>query len=402
MDYPDEDPPEYNVKERLKELNQELANDPTPVENNREPKVLFKENLVDLVAPPPEYSDDESKSKSPDNIQPKMEEKENSGKKSEKNKSEKSSSNQVLIERSGTFELVNADDVTAQDMGLPTASVEKAKKNSKNKNQKEPRPPSKPRPATAAESSRRNIRSQTSQKRPLSAQSHNSSSEENYNSPYGLSPEQKQLAKQRAEALEKKKKEDEKKKKEEEEEKQRESMEAFQYWLQKKIELEKKMQKEKNEKNKEANTKEDKNDNDEEYAVGKAKDIELINRPDPNALTDEDQHSLLEITEENNNAYKDWLKTKSTQTKKDRLLEKRAQQEMHDGYYIRSRQECDQAFKDWLKHKNAEIRKARALERQKARAIRMAARKSRRSKTLYRAIRENQAFKYVDYYGYRF
>ncbi|KAL3882609.1 hypothetical protein ACJMK2_028934 [Sinanodonta woodiana] len=266
MDYPDEDPPEYNVKERLKELNQELANDPTPVENNREPKVLFKENLVDLVAPPPEYSDDESKSKSPDNIQPNMENKENSGKKSEKDKSEKSSSNHVLIERSGTFELVSADDVTAQDMGLPTAIGEKAKKNSKNKNQKEPRPPSKPRPATATESSRRNVRSQPSQRRPLSAQPHNGNSSEGYNSPYGLTKEQKQLAKQRAEALEKKKKEDERKKKEEEEEKQKESMEAFQYWLEKKLEQEKKENELKG-KDKKADSKEEKG-----YSI----DIEII------------------------------------------------------------------------------------------------------------------------------
>ena len=59
-------------------------------------------------------------------------------------------------------------------------------------------------------------------------------------------------------------------------------------------------------------------------------------------------------------------------------------------------------FYRWLKHKAHEARKARAAERMKARLHRLAARRSRKSTTLAKAIKDSQSFRYVDYYGYRF
>ena len=56
----DEEPPEYNVKGRLEQLNAELANDPAPVEGERETRVGFKAEIVDLVAPPQDFSDDDA------------------------------------------------------------------------------------------------------------------------------------------------------------------------------------------------------------------------------------------------------------------------------------------------------------------------------------------------------
>ena len=50
----EEDPPEYNVAARLRQLNEELAQEADP-DDERERSIKFKENLVDLVAPPPEY-----------------------------------------------------------------------------------------------------------------------------------------------------------------------------------------------------------------------------------------------------------------------------------------------------------------------------------------------------------
>ena len=71
----EEDPPEYDVAARVRQLNEELANDPTP-DDDRERSIKFKDNLVDLVAPPPDYdtededqeSDHQSESNGNDNV----------------------------------------------------------------------------------------------------------------------------------------------------------------------------------------------------------------------------------------------------------------------------------------------------------------------------------------------
>ena len=49
--------------------------------------------------------------------------------------------------------------------------------------------------------------------------------------------------------------------------------------------------------------------------------------------------------EENEEAFKGWLKEKSSQFKKEKLLKRRQEQEAHDGYYVRSREDCDKAFR---------------------------------------------------------
>jgi hypothetical protein len=59
-------------------------------------------------------------------------------------------------------------------------------------------------------------------------------------------------------------------------------------------------------------------------------------------------------------------------------------------------------FCRWLKRKNMETKRHRIEERQRARMHRLAARKSRKSLALAKAIKQSNAFKYVDYYGYRF
>lgn len=51
----EEDPPEYDVAERVRLLNEQLANEPEP-DHDRTRSIQFKDNLVDLVAPPPDYS----------------------------------------------------------------------------------------------------------------------------------------------------------------------------------------------------------------------------------------------------------------------------------------------------------------------------------------------------------
>lgn len=249
----DEDPPEYDVAERLKILNEELKNDPTPVEKQHESKVVFKENLIDVVAPPPDFSDDEDEKKpnSPKSTKNKTPEKQSDDKVDDKSetisaskKTNAGKKDEVLIEIDGQFELVSADDVRAKDLGYVMdhdKNKENEKKQSeKNKSKLQPVPPGKPRPATASVTSRRNVRTQSAKPRPQSAHGatdHGSAINNfNYNSPYALSPREKQLMEERKKALEKQRLESEKKRKEEEQSKERENQEAFEFWLKKKRE----------------------------------------------------------------------------------------------------------------------------------------------------------------------
>lgn len=59
-------------------------------------------------------------------------------------------------------------------------------------------------------------------------------------------------------------------------------------------------------------------------------------------------------------------------------------------------------FFRWLKKKNTDLKKERQEEMQKARVHKLLARKSRKSQQLAKAIKQAQAFRYVDYYGYRY
>lgn len=59
-------------------------------------------------------------------------------------------------------------------------------------------------------------------------------------------------------------------------------------------------------------------------------------------------YALLLQKEENEEAFRSWLKDKNAQFKKEKLLKRRQEQEMHEGYYIRSREECDKAYKQWV------------------------------------------------------
>lgn len=150
----------------------------------------------------------------------------------------------VLIEIDGQFKLVSADDVRAKDLGYSMeadkSNKENENKNNKNNNSKlQPVPPGKPRPATATVNSRRIVGATSAKQRPQSAQTPGGGStlnNFNYNSPYALSPREKQLMEDRKKALEKQKQEQEKKHRQEEEEKERDNREAFEFWLKKKRE----------------------------------------------------------------------------------------------------------------------------------------------------------------------
>lgn len=56
------EPPDYDVRERIQQLNTELEAEEDPGE--RQHRVNFKDDLVDLVAPPPEYPTEDEESES--------------------------------------------------------------------------------------------------------------------------------------------------------------------------------------------------------------------------------------------------------------------------------------------------------------------------------------------------
>ena len=59
-------------------------------------------------------------------------------------------------------------------------------------------------------------------------------------------------------------------------------------------------------------------------------------------------------------------------------------------------------FSRWLKKKNADVRRQQSLERQRSKMYRVQVKRSRKTQALVRALKESQAFRYVDYYGYRY
>lgn len=263
------------MKDRLIQLNAELAQESDPGERSH--KVGFKETLVDLVAPPPDFSDDEDSQKGKSNPTSPRETEVVSSKSSVNPTSKPTDGKKktVVVEREGKFEVVNIDDLTPTERQMyvcdpdpdpdPPAKEGGPKKNVNNCNihekSKQPSPPKQPRPATAnGHTNRRALRPVQSKQRPKSAAnqvSNESRSLENfsYTSPYALSAEQKELARQRAKAMEDHKREQDRRKREEQETEQRESDEAFRAWLkQKREEIRKRRDRDLEEKRKEERT----------------------------------------------------------------------------------------------------------------------------------------------------
>lgn len=200
---------------------------------------------MDLVAPPPDYGEGEEASQQNQENEA-VPEKSDASKNTNSGSGSKKSDDKVLIERGGNFELVNADDVTADDMGLPLFDNDKEneeetygagnKNNNNSSFNRKPAPPSNPRPSTATGPSRRSVRP-TQKARAQSAGSRNSpinhSILENfqYDSPYALSPQEKEMLEQQNKKKEVQRRDDVRRKKREDEEKQTYNDDLFQSWL---------------------------------------------------------------------------------------------------------------------------------------------------------------------------
>ncbi len=324
----EEDPPEYNVTERIRQLNEELAQEDAP-DDDRQRSIKFKDNLVDLVAPPPDYpSEDEEEggltegdsragntgrndtnelsssatnSDSPrsdklihgaktdkslhnkgansprGSFGPAGRHKENnsrtaakskgltpmtnkkkqtgfqtydSGRKNnsdkqqakseEKHDKDKSKPEKILVERDGTFELLDVNELTAEERQLYLAPAEDENDGPTAANTEppsssfQPFPPRDPRPATAGPPiSRRtmNFPPRRAQSARLKVENQPILEGFNYTSPYALTAEQKKILREEKKNAEVKEKKQAQLAKMEAQEKNRENNEAFQAWL---------------------------------------------------------------------------------------------------------------------------------------------------------------------------
>lgn len=240
----EEEPPEYDVTERVKKLNEQLKSEPMPDEDKPH-KIHFKQDLVDLVAPPPDYSDNEDTPRNEGSSPDKKTDKSAASSDKPKGKEDK-----VLMERGGKFELVNANEITADDFGLPVFDNDKENKdtsnygaashdnsNSNNNNNnfnRKPQPPSNPRPSTAtgSSSSRRNIRQKPRARSATTRIDHESTLNNwDYNSPYALSKTEKEMLEQRLKHRDELQREEKSRKAKEDRKKREDNEDAFKAWL---------------------------------------------------------------------------------------------------------------------------------------------------------------------------
>uniref|UniRef100_A0A803V4M7 Coiled-coil domain-containing protein 181 n=1 Tax=Ficedula albicollis TaxID=59894 RepID=A0A803V4M7_FICAL len=164
-------------------------------------------------------------------------------------------------------------------------------------------------------------------------------------STYTLTPRQKELRKQREMRNERLRREEEDKKRELEDLKRQENELVFRAWLQKKkVQIQ------------------------EEKRIRRAKQLEEMR--------------MKEVIRDPEEAYRLWLKKKHQQYVKERRIEflRRQAEEVP---FIPRREECDRAFRDWLRKKREEKQAAELAAKERARQIRLEARRARQRRNIH-------------------
>ncbi|KAG8450475.1 hypothetical protein GDO86_002944 [Hymenochirus boettgeri] len=374
-DTEDEEARRY-ITEKIEEANKLLQTE--IIDENRQKKLKFKDNLVDLEVPPAEYHENESKD---EDIVDSLSQlhfsdvirEENGGPEEPKNR-------KILIEKDGKFELVTLGDIENKSF-LPPISNEAELQSSERKNQQPsslgnlpnervvgaptgnafgdshfylPQPPTQPktRPSSAANIIKPGHRT-NSQRRVQSA------GLPSKNTTYCLSPEQKEIQKRMYERKMKLKKEEEERKKEEELLKRKDNEIAFKAWIQKK-----------------------KEQSVEERRIQQAKHLEVMPVPD-------EEKDPLE-------AYNLWLKRKKKERVRERKIEELKRQEHVT--YLQEREGSERAFKKWLKEKRNQKRTEQQLAMERSRRLLKEARRKKQIQNLLYSVSDTKSFRYVDNY----
>uniref|UniRef100_H3B7I6 Coiled-coil domain-containing protein 181 n=1 Tax=Latimeria chalumnae TaxID=7897 RepID=H3B7I6_LATCH len=393
QDNEDEDDEEVKryIMEKIEQANRQLE-DEEPVDEHRERKLKFKDNLVDLEVPPLEYVETDNEndidvsgkmSKLHISTSP-MEKNSDTSTKGEKD-DEANKDKKVLVERDGKFELLNLWDIANQGLLPPIngAFSENEPKQSSPRSSFEngsgplngkgdeplfrqsvngflPKPPSVPRGrSNSVTNTQRNVGKRVSPRR---VQSANLTQRK---TTYWLTDKQKEFQKKIEEKKLLQHKKEEARKREEEKQKMEENEMAFNAWLQKK-----------------------KTQLESEKRIQRAMEMERMN-------------TKMSMTLYHRNP-----KQKFNQCKQQRMegeCNKKEWMMVRKGgvciLYLRGTIGPQRAFYRWLKRKKEEKRAEQLAAKERSRKLMMEARKARRMQTLMYSINESKTFRFVDHYG---
>ncbi|NXH72321.1 CC181 protein, partial [Hydrobates tethys] len=386
------------ILEKIEEANKLLENQ-APVDQNRERKLKFKDKLVDLEVPPLEDAEvcknDLARRDDVSNRLSRLHISNDMGQESTSlspcaDKDEEKKDGKILVEKDGKFELLSLRDIESQGF-LPPISVSFTDIETQHTSQKSshfgpfgtvsgvkevppvrpgahsfspggeecvhfPKPPANPkrRPNSAINAARGLGRRKTPQR----AQSANVPVR---SSTYCLSPRQKELRKQLEQRKEKLRKEEEERKREQEEQKRRENEMVFKAWLQKKKEQVQ-----------------------EEKRIRRAKELEDMNSKERSRNPEE--------------AFKLWLKKKHQEHMKEKQIEILRRQAEGIAFFPRT-EECNRAFKEWLKRKREEKRAEELAAKERARQLRLEARRAKQMQNIHCISSEPKSFRFTDNYS---
>ncbi|XP_071289471.1 LOW QUALITY PROTEIN: coiled-coil domain-containing protein 181 [Agelaius tricolor] len=180
-------------------------------------------------------------------------------------------------------------------------------------------------------------------------------------STYTLTPRQKELRRQIELRKERLKRQEEEKNKELEEMRKRQNEIVFKAWLQKKKEQ---VQQEKR--------------------IRRAKRLEELR--------------IKEVHRDPEEAYSLWLKKKHQQYVRERRIEVLRRQTEEVAFYP-SPEDCDRAFRDWLRRKREEKQAAELAAKERARQLRLEARRARQMRNIHYINSEPKFFCFSDHYS---
>ncbi|NXN94185.1 CC181 protein, partial [Rhinopomastus cyanomelas] len=396
LDEGEDEERKHYILEKIEVANKMLENQ-GPVDQNRERKLKFKDNLVDLEVPPLEDAEvcktdlaggDEVSSRLSQLHISNEESQESSPLSPCAGNDEENKNGNILVEKDGKFDLLSLHDIESQGF-LPPKSVSSTDIETQQMSQKSsqygpsdtvpqvkeeppvtpgapsssspgeeefPKPPPDPKqcPDSAINIARGLGKRRTSQRAQSASMPVRSST-------YFLSPRQKELQKQLEQRKEKLRKEEEERKKEQEEQKRRENEEIFRAWLQKK-----------------------KEQVEEEKRIRRAKELEDLNSKDTNRNPEE--------------AFKLWLKKKHQEHMKEKQLEMLRRQAEGAAFLPRT-EECNRAFREWLKRKREEKRAEELAAKERRRQLRLEARRAKRMQNIHCISSEPQSFRFTDHYS---
>ncbi|KAF6074120.1 coiled-coil domain containing 181 [Phyllostomus discolor] len=383
------------IMEKIVQANELLQNQ-EPVNSKRERKLKFKDKLVDLEVPPLEDTDHyryyfESES----HVSGKLAQLRISGGPGRDGvllavpgaSREEGKDRKVLVERDGKFELLNFQDIESQgclspahkisgaengppqsspgsSSGPPVGGVKKEEPVAKPHGGPSaaeqpwacsPQPP--PHPRTGPSPTASSDSNKGGGKPGHRARSANVSP---VTSTYCLSPRQKELQKRLEQKREKLRREEEQRKMEEEREKKRENDTVFRAWLQKKREQVAEMRR-----------------------VQRAKQLE-----DMNSRENRDPQQ----------AFRLWLKKKHEEQLRERKTEELRKQEEFL-FFLKGAAGRDRAFKQWLRRKRIEKLVEQQAMKERARQLRLEARRSRQLQNQLCSAADAPSFRFADYYS---